>query len=556
MLLELHVENYAVVERLRVRFYPGLNVLTGETGSGKSIVVDALGLLFGGRAAADMLRSGAERARISGIFEISDASRPVLAEAGIETEDSELLIEREILAGGKSRAFAGSRPVTAAVLRDLAPALGDIHGQHDQQRLFEPAAQLEMLDSFGGHGDLLSKVGELYRNWQNCSAELSELARTEKEKVRLLDLWTFQRNELDSARLKPGEDTELEAERRVQQNVTKLLDAANTAYTVLYDAPESAQAQIRTALRRLEDLCRIDPSLSPVLDVLRPAQIAVDDASATLRDYVASLEADPARLDEIESRLATIEKLRRKYGVTIDEMLEFLEDVRRNIALTESTAERRAELEKRQAKLAAEFTDTAEKLTEARQKAGSEIACRVKAELKDLAMERTAFEVRVSPASWSRSGADSVAFYVSANVGEEPRPIEKVASGGELSRIALALKTCLTGRSADSARTLVFDEVDAGIGGTAADSVGRRLKTLAASNQVLCVTHLAQIAGFADHHYSVEKRESHGRTIAELHELTGDARTREIGRMLAGQRLTPEVLRHAEQLIASSGSVS
>lgn len=555
MLLELHVENYAVVERLRVRFYPGLNVLTGETGSGKSIVVDALGLLFGGRASAEMLRSGAQRARIAGVFEIPESARAVLEAAGIEAEDGELLIEREILAGGKSRAFAGSRPVTASVLRDLAPVLGDIHGQHDQQRLFSSDAQLEILDSFAKHDDLLARVRTLFREWQACSMELSELDRTEKEKVRLLDLWTFQRNELDSARLKPGEDIELEAERRVQQNVTKLLDSANTAYMALYDAPESAQAQLKLAMRRLEEMCRIDGSLSNVLEVLRPAQIAVDEASDTLRGYLGSLEADPDRLDGIESRLATLEKLRRKYGATIEEMLAFLDDVTRNIALTESAAERRAEIEKRQAKLATEFSEAADRLTASRRNAGTELARRVKAELKDLAMERTTFEVRVTPATWSVSGADSVAFYVSANVGEEPRPIEKVASGGELSRIALALKTCVTTSGVqDSTRTLVFDEVDAGIGGTAAESVGRRLKTLAGANQVLCVTHLAQIAGFADHHYSVEKRELRGRTIAELQELAGEARTREIGRMLAGQRLTPEVLKHAEQLIALSNS--
>jgi DNA repair protein RecN (Recombination protein N) len=548
VVLELHLENYAVVEKVRVRFHSGLNVLTGETGSGKSIVVDALGLLFGGRASSDMLRSGADRARISGIFEAPAQAAALLADAGIETEDGELLIEREILAGGKSRAFLASRPVTAALLRDLAPYLGDIHGQHDQQRLFAADAQLDILDAFAGTN--LDRIAAVYREWRACATELAELERNEQEHLRLLDLWTFQRNEIDSARLKPAEDAELEAERRVLQNVGRLMDAANTAYAALYDAPESANAQLRVALRRIEELCRIDESLQGVLDTLRPAQIAVEDASGSLRDYLGRLEADPDRLEDVEARLASIDKLKRKYGATTDLILAFAEDVKARIEASESSSERKAAIERKRAELAAEYEKLAGELTAARRRAGEALSRKVEAELGSLAMDRTRLEVRVSPAAWSERGADAVAFYVSANVGEEPRPLEKVASGGELSRIALALKTCVT--NGGGARTLVFDEVDAGIGGTAAESVGRRLKSLSARNQVLCVTHLAQIAGFADHHYSVEKREARGRTVAEVQELSGEARTREIGRMLAGQRLTPEALKHAEQLIRLS----
>lgn len=550
MLLELHVENYAVVEKLRVRFGPGLNVLTGETGSGKSIVVDALGLLFGGRASAEMLRSGAQRARISGIFEAPERAVAALAQAGIEVEDGELLIEREVLAGGKSRAFVANRPVTAALLRDLGPVLGDIHGQHDQQRLFSPDAQLEILDSFAATQDLTSEIGRIYRDWKTCAAELAELEGSEQEKLRLLDLWTFQRNEIESAQLKSGEDADLEAERRVLQNIGRLMESANIAYAALYDAPESAYAQLRAALKRIEELCRIDESLAGVAEALRPAQIAVEDVSGTLRDYLGRLEAEPARLDDVEARLASIDKLKRKYGATVDEILDFAGQVQRDIDAAEFASERRAEVEERQARLASQYEKVAASLTERRTLAAASLAAKVQGELKSLAMERTRFEVRLSAAPWSLTGSDRAAFYVSANVGEEPRPLEKVASGGELSRIALALKTCVTG--SDRGRTLVFDEVDAGIGGTAAESVGRRLKMLSSQNQVLCVTHLAQIAGFADHHYSVEKRESRGRTVAELQELEGDGRTREIGRMLAGQRLTPEALKHAEQLIRLS----
>lgn len=548
MLVELHIENYAVVEKLRVRFHPGLNVLTGETGSGKSIVVDALGLLFGGRVSGDMLRTGSDRARVSGIFEVESAiASPLLEEAGIEMDSEELIIEREIPGAGKSRAFVNSRPVTAALLRDLALALGDIHGQHDQQRLFSPDAQRDMLDDFGNAHGLRGQVAAVYRNLRACAAELVSLERMEQEKLRLLDLWTFQRREIEAAALKSGEDTELEGERRRLQNVGKLMESATAAYAALYDNEASAYAQMRVALRRLEDVSRIDESLSGAVETLRPAEIAVADASATLRDYLGDLEADPARLEEIESRLANIDKLKRKYGGTIDEILAFGEQVRADIQTAESTAERRVALERQRTELEERYGVIARKLTEVRRAAADTLGSRVGVELKALAMDRTRFEIRLSPAAPSEAGSDLIAFYVSANVGEEARPLEKVASGGELSRIALALKTCVT--EAGQGFTLVFDEVDAGIGGAAAESVGRRLKALAARSQVLCVTHLAQIAGFADHHYSVEKREMRGRTLAEVQELSGEARTREIGRMLAGQRLTPEALKHAEQLI-------
>jgi DNA repair protein RecN (Recombination protein N) len=547
VLVELLVENYAVVEKLRIRFHDGFNVLTGETGSGKSIVVDALGLLFGGRTSADTVRSGADRARVSGIFDAPPAAAAVLEESGIAAEDGEILIEREILAGGKSRAFVCNRPATLALLRGLALELGDIHGQHEQQRLFSPAAQLDILDEFAGNDGLRMQVAEVYRRWRECEAELAQIEQTEKEKLRLLDVWTFQRNEIEAARAKPGEDSALEQERKVLQNVTRLLDSANGAYAGLYDDPESATAKIRGAIRRLEELCRIDSSLDSVLETLRPAQIAIEDASAAIRDYLAKLEPDPDRLDEVESRLAVLDKLKRKYGPAIDDVIAFGRQVQQQIEAAESTAERRVEIERRRASLASEFDRLAAQLTRERRAAGQTLARRVQSELKALAMERTVFEVRLEAAPWSQTGADAVAFLVSANVGEAPRPLEKVASGGELSRLALALKTCVT--AGVSGRTLVFDEVDAGIGGVAAESVGRRLAGLAARNQVLCVTHLAQIAGFAAHHFVVEKKEVKGRTVAVVDELSGEARTREIGRMLSGQRLTPEALRHAQQLI-------
>ncbi len=554
MLLELVVENYAVIERVHVRFEPGLNLLTGETGSGKSIVVDALGLLFGGRASQESVRTGAARARISGVFEVprEAAFARLLESAGIEAEDGELILEREISAEGKSRAFAGSRPITVGLLRDLAPFLGDIHGQHEQQMLFAAGAQLSMLDAFAGSADAAARVAAAFEDWRKVSRELEDLERTEQEKLRLLDLWNFQRREIESVSPKPGEDAELEQERRVLQNTARLEEAANTVYTALYDAPESAVAQIRLALRRLEDLLRIDPRLEAAREGLASAVIAVEEASYAVRDYLSHLEANPARLEEIESRLASLERLHRKYGATAEQVLAFLAQVRGEIESVETAGERKAELERERKRLAAAFEEAAGALSQRRKDAAHKLEKRMETELASLAMERTTFQVAVRPAAWSETGIDAAQFLVSPNLGEEPRPLEKVASGGEVSRIALALKTCVASAARRTERihpTLVFDEVDAGVGGRAAETVGRRLKQLAVSSQVLCVTHLPQIAGFADHHFYVEKKEAGGRTVAEIEQLVGDARTREIGRMLSGERLTREALKQAEQLL-------
>ena len=557
MLVELAVEHYAVIEKVRVRFHRGLNLLTGETGSGKSIVVDALALLLGGRASADMVRSGADRARVSGIFEVSPEGglQSLLEESGINTEDGELIVEREVLANGKSRAFAGGRPVTASLLRELAGYLGDIHGQHDQQQLFSPLVQRQMLDEFAGAAELVNGVAGLYGQWRRASEEWAELDRTSQEKLRQADLWTFQHNEIEAVAPQPGEDQQLENERRVLRNVVRLQENAGGAYETLYESPESVTAQLRTVARRLEEAGRIDEEIAQVLAALQPASIAVEEAAHALRHYLGRLEADPARLEEIETRLAALEKLKRKYGSAsggLAEVIAFGQDVRQKLAAVETSGQRQEILRKEMSELETGYQAAAAKLSTRRSEAAGRLGKRVEGELALLAMERTRAEIRVSPAEWSAAGADAVEFLISPNAGEELKPLEKIASGGELSRVALALKTCTAPpRAAARAipRTLVFDEVDAGVGGSAAEAVGRRLKKLAASSQVLCVTHLAQIAGFADHHYYVEKQTARGRTLATVDELDHAARTREIGRMLSGERVTAEALRHAEQLL-------
>ena len=552
MLLELVVENYAVVERLRVRFHAGLNVLTGETGSGKSIVIDAVALLLGGRASTEMIRSGAERARVSGIFEMpkSDRCRELMEEAGIEPGDEDMLVEREILANGKSRAFLNSRPVTAALLKDLAPYFGDIHGQHDQQRLFSHEAQRELVDEYNAAPAGLEKVAALFAGWQKTGHDLDEMDRAEQERLRLADLWSFQRNEISTIAPLPNEDTELDQERRRLGNVNRLAESTIGALEALYDAEESASNSLATAVKKIDDICRIDHSLQDLRASLQPAEAAIQDAAYTLRDYLGKLEADPHRLEEAEARLAAIDRVKRKYGGTVDTVLAYAADLTKQLDDAETASERREALQEEHARLAREYRAAADALTESRRKAAKKLEKRIETELAQLAMEKTVFRVDVAPATWSASGADAVAFLVSPNLGEEPKPLEKIASGGELSRIALALKTCIAEvKKQTMPPTLVFDEVDTGIGGAVAESVGRRLKKLAGNQQVLCVTHLAQIAGFADHHFTVEKRESKGRITATIEELSTAERVKEIGRMIAGSNLTPEALKHAEQLL-------
>ena len=557
MLVELAVENYAVIEKARVRFHSGLNLLTGETGSGKSIVVDALGLLLGGRASPEMVRTGSTRARVSGIFEVAEtpALAKLLEDAGIEIEDRELLVEREIQTGGKSRAFVGNRPATAALLKDLAVHLADIHGQHDQQQLFSPAVQCDMLDAFAGATELTSQVTETFKEWRRTAAEYADLERGSQEKLRLADLWSFQRKEIEAVAPRPGEDGELENERRVLRNVVRLQELAGGAYATLYEDPASAAAQVGSIAKRLEELSRIDESAQEMLAQIQRAAIALQETAHSLRHYLGKLEADPGRLDQVEDRLAALEKLKRKYGASVEQVLAFLEEVRTNLAAVETADDRRNTLQKEVAELASAYETSAKKLSARRKEAAAQLSKRVEQELAALAMEKTRVGIRIvtnmDPAEWSERGTDTVNFLIAPNVGEELKPLDKIASGGELSRVALALKTCISPppKKNVSPRTLVFDEVDAGVGGSAAEAVGRRLKKLSAANQVICVTHLPQIAGFADHHYFVEKHSEQGRTIATIEELAPNARTREIGRMLSGERITQEALRHAEQLL-------
>lgn len=558
MLLELRVENYAVIDSLAVEFAPGLNLLTGETGAGKSILIDALSLLLGDKASTDMIRHGAEKAVVSGVFE-ADEKRVarLLEENGIEAEGNHVIVKRELAAGGKGRVFVNNQPATVALLRALAPALASIHAQNETILAFDEAARLGLLDTYAGHD--LSELAGKHAGWTEVRERLAQLDRDEQDRLRMADLWSFQKKEIEAAKLHPGEDQKLEAEKRVLANSEKLFGAATAAYQVLYEDDASALTQISAARKQLEELARFDEKFLEALASLESAKAAIEDVSATARDYADGIDASPERLAEVEDRLALLDRLKRKYGKTVDEVIAYGEDVARKLNELENREDLVRELKKQLTTAAATYLAAAQTVSKRRYSAARELQKLVEAEINQLAM-KAQFRIEVSgsdePANWTASGFDGVAYMISPNPGEPLKPVEQIASGGELSRVMLALKATIeAGKKSKGGtqRTLVFDEIDTGIGGRAAEAVGKKLKSLARANQVLCITHLPQIASFADHHYLIEKRETAGRTKTLVRALTSAEQTEEIARMLSGEKLTETSRQHAEQLLKANG---
>ena len=558
MLLELRVENYAVIDSLAVEFASGLNLLTGETGAGKSILIDALSLLLGDKASSEMIRHGAEKAVVSGVFEADEKHLArVLEENGIEAEGSQIIVKREIALGGKGRAFVNNQPATVALLRALAPVLASIHAQNETILAFDEKARLELLDTFAGHD--LSGLAEKYTAWAGVRERLAQLDRDEQDRLRMADLWSFQKKEIEAAKLQPGEDQKLETEKRVLANAEKLYGAATAAYQALYEDDAAALTNIAAARKQLEELARFDTKFLEALASLESAKAAIEDVSATARDYADGIDASPERLAEVEDRLALIDRLKRKYGSTADEVIAYGEDVARKLDELENREDVVRELKKQLEAAAVEYLSAAQSVSKKRYSAARELKKLVEAEVNQLAM-KAQFRIEVSgadePANWTATGFDNVAYLISPNPGEPLKPVEQIASGGELSRVMLALKATIeAGKQGKSGvqRTLVFDEIDTGIGGRAAEAVGKKLKSLARANQVLCITHLPQIASFADHHYLIEKRETAGRTRTLIRALSADERTEEIARMLSGAKLTETSRQHAEQLLKANG---
>jgi DNA repair protein RecN (Recombination protein N) len=562
MLHEIHIQNYAVIDNLAVEFCAGLNLLSGETGSGKSILVDALGLALGARASPDVIRTGQERATVTAVFRAE--KRPPwaswLEEYGLAGND-ELIMRREIQASGKSRLLVNDQPVTLAAVKALALCLVEVHGQNEQVALFEREAQLDLLDQFADAEESLQRVGELFTRRRELEREEENLSQNEQERLRAIDLLSFQIQELERAAVEPGEDARLEEEKRILSNLEKIRAAATSAYSLLYEEEGAACSRVAASQRALEELRRYDAALEPYLEPLASARATLEDLAYFLRDYLGRLEANPRRLEEIEDRLALLDRLKRKYGKTLEEILAYRERARQQLAKLEHADERREEVRRELEKVAGDYQKAAEALSRERREAARKLQRLLREELAQLGMEKTRVEIHFASAPEGRGGPrgiDEIEFRISPNPGEELRPLEKIASGGELSRLMLALKTVVgRARAGSAARatrrtapTFIFDEVDSGIGGRVAECVGQRLKHLARDAQVLCVTHLAQIACFAEHHYFVEKLQQAGRTVTAVKYLASEKeRAAELARMLSGSQITDAVLKHAVAML-------
>lgn len=563
MLLELRVENYAVIDSVVVEFAPGLNLLTGETGAGKSILIDALALLLGEKASSDVIRHGTDKAVVSAIFELQDASEAkavtaVLGENGLDFDGEQVILRREILAGGRGRVFVCNQPATVTVLKQLAPVLASVHAQRESILSFDEKTRLELLDRYAGIDRQATEAA--FARWKELRDRIESLERDEQDRLRMLDLWSFQRKEIAEVSPQAGEDEKLSGEKRVLANAEKIYAAAQAAHEALYEGDVSAAALIRAGYKQVQEVAKYDDKLRESLAQLDAARIAVEDIGASLRDYAESVSVSPERLAEVEDRLAALDRLKRKYGQTLDEVIAYGDEVSRKLHEMENKDEILRKLRKEQAEAGAAYLAAARTLSKQRFEAARKLEKVVEGEINDLAM-KARFKVEVSggdeEGNWSESGFDQVQYLIATNVGEPLRPLEEIASGGELSRVMLALKVSVeAGKSpkkkASAQRTLVFDEIDIGIGGRAAEAVGRKLKTLAQSTQVLCITHLPQIASFADHHYLIEKNEAGGRTRTAIKHLSDTGRREEVARMLSGATLTDASRKHAEQMLKTN----
>lgn len=562
MLKYLNISNFAVIDRLEVHFHKGLNLLTGETGSGKSIIVDSLTLLMGARSYAQIVRTNERMATVEGLFEIGGERlkrvREVLAGVGVEIEDgSELLIRREIHSSGRSRIFVEDQSVPASALRALQPHLVAIHGQGEQRSLLSAQSQMDLLDSYAGNTALRERVYEAYGRWRKVLEELSTLENEMRERERAADLLQYELSEIERLQPAPHEDEELAAERRLLTHAEKLLELGTGAFTELYERDESVLGRLVWVRRQLEELALIDPKVAPLLELLEQSVTNLTDVADALRNYGEGVEFSPARLSLIETRLSELERLKRKYNTDLEGIFKVRDELSARLQRLSDLSEREEALKAELKASEAEYGGFAKELTASRLRASEALSAAVMEDLRFVAMEKARFFVEVRTAKapeafaeaeavegvstgsyYTPHGADVVEFFLSANPGEEPRPLSRVASGGELSRLMLTLRTVSMNRQRGRAlegSTVVFDEIDVGIGGRVAEAVGRRLKALSEGRQVLCVTHQPQIARFASTHFVVSKSFEKERTRTFIRELKGEERVLEIARMIGGQ---------------------
>jgi DNA repair protein RecN (Recombination protein N) len=539
MLRYLAIRHLAVIDRLELEFGPGLTVLTGETGAGKSILVGAVGLLVGGRASADLVRTGEDTATIEAAFDTHDGR--------------EVIVRREVSAQGRSRAFVDGALATSASLRELAGTLVDLHGQHEHQVLLDPATHLDVLDAYAQLEDRRSTVANLFNEWQTVRAERDRLASGQRENAARAEFIAFQLAEIDRVNPRPGEDEELAATRQVLANADKLQRLCAEAYQALYEGDSAALGTLGVVWRKVAELAAIDERFAPHAAAKNAVKAPLEDLAYFLRSYSADIDASPARLQEVEDRLAALERLKKKHGPALADVIAKREQLTSDLHAVEHGSERAAELDARLAAASSAFLQRAEELSQLRHEAAPRLSRALERSLADLAMARTRCDVRFLPApseaEWSARGIEQAEFYISPNPGEDLKPLAKIASGGELSRIMLAIKTL---GSADApGKTLIFDEVDTGVGGAVADVVGLRLQELARRFQVLCITHLPQIAAYGQSHLSISKSVKQGRTLTRVDRLDSVARQEELARMIGGTDISAAVRASAREMLAA-----
>jgi len=561
MLKELNIKNFAIIDQLRVEFTPGLNVFTGETGAGKSIVVDALSLALGERASAELIRTGCQEAVVEAAFELKDRAMKevaaLLAEQGIEVQAGEDLIVRRVLSSaGKNKVYINGSLANLTTLTSLGASLADIHGQHEHQSLLSLDHQMEMLDSFGGCDGLRDEVAGIYHRLLDVRKELAKLETGERYRAQREDMLRFQKNEIEAAMLKPGEDAALANEQKVLANSEKLAGLCAMVDETLYTSDESVLANLKKAIHGLEEILDIDKRLAGAVELCKSGRAQLEEAAREISSHSSQLEFDPRRLEQLGDRLDLIQKMKKKYGGTIEEVLAFGLQAASDLDQMERSIEEIERLKSEIQAIKFGLTDKATELTKQRAASARELEKKVEAELGHLGMKKSKFAVTISQEPGGDTldghklgprGADRVEFLISPNPGEEPKSLARIASGGELSRVMLALKTLLV--EGDGIPTVVFDEVDAGIGGGVAEEVGKKLKRVASKRQVFCITHLAQIASMADSHYGVEKSVKNDRTSTDVHLLDARERVDEIARMLGGKTITDATIKHAEEMI-------
>ena len=539
MLRFLSIRHLAVIDQLELEFDAGLTVLTGETGAGKSILVGAVGLLVGGRASADLVRTGEDTASIEAAFDAPDGR--------------EVILRREISSQGRSRAFIDGSLATSTALRELSGTLVDLHGQHEHQVLLDPASHLDVLDAYADVDQQRADVAATFGAWQTVRAERLRFAAQQKETASRAEFLAFQLAEIDKVNPKPGEDEELAATRLVLANADKLQRLCSEAYQSLYEGDQAALASLGTVWRRVADLASIDDRFTPYVEARDSIKPALEDLAYFLRSYAAGIDASPARLQEVEDRLASLERLKKKHGPSLAEAIEKGERLKQELHQLEHGTERAAELDAALNIARDRYLESAGKLSVRRREAAPVFSRTLERSLGDLAMARTRCEVRFTPADsedqWSDRGLEQAEFYISPNPGEDLKPLARIASGGELSRIMLALKTL--GSTDAPGKTLIFDEVDTGVGGKVADVVGRRLQDLSKRFQVLCITHLPQIAAYGAAHLCISKSVRQGRTLTSVVRLTADSRQEELARMIGGNEVSAVVRASAKEMLAA-----